>query len=327
MKSSVFVTGGNGFIGTTLCESLKKKFYVVNIDNNTLNSKFKINHGDYNYNFSIGNVKKIERAIIKHKPKYIFNLAAQSHVDNSIKNPLSFIKNNILETVKFLDIVRKNLFKLNKNFKFIHMSTDEVYGSIKKNSKKVFNEKSNLEPNSPYSSSKASVDLIINSYIKTFNFPAIIVRSSNNFGPYQHYEKLIPKIIFNSLSNKKIPIYAKGNQIREWLFVEDTVDYLKKIAIKGKLNEIYNIGSSIRLTNIELTHKILKYISQITKNDLNLYHQLISHVKDRPGHDFKYAISTKKITKIIKLNNKKNFDKQLKKTINWYFKIYKKNDH
>jgi len=320
MKSYVMVTGGDGFIGLNLCEYLSKKYRVINIDNNRLKSNFRKNLGYKNFRCSIGNKKKISKILKKYKPLAIYNLAAESHVDNSIKSPLPFIKNNINETIKFLDVIRKNKDDLNKKFRLIHMSTDEVYGSINKSSKKLFKEESILKPNSPYSSSKAAIDLIIRSYVKTYSLPIIIVRCCNNFGPYQHYEKLIPKIIHNAKNKIDIPIYDKGMQVREWIYVKDTVKLLVEIFKKGKISEIYNIGSSIRVTNIFLVNNILKVIAKKNNQNLSNFSTLIKFVKDRPAHDFKYAVSTKKIGKIIKLNKKYNFINKLKMTINWYLK-------
>lgn len=320
MKKFVIVTGGKGFIGYNLCNYLSKYYNVISIDNLNLKQIFKKKKFHKDYNFSIGNKKKIEVIIKKYKPLFIYNLAAESHVDNSIKNPSKIIKNNIGETYNFIQVVLNNISFLGKNFKFIHLSTDEVYGSIKKNSKKIFNENSNLLPNSPYSSSKAAIDLIIRSLVETYKFPAIIIRSCNNFGPYQHYEKLIPKIIQNAMKFKKIPIYAKGDQVREWVFVKDVIKQIHLISKKGLLGEIYNIGSGFRINNINLTKKILSKISYIQNIDKQKLFQLIENVKDRPGHDFKYAVSSKKTDKLIKYKYKSSFDDKLEETILWYKK-------
>jgi dTDP-glucose 4,6-dehydratase len=321
MKKNIIVTGGEGFIGSNLCTYLKNFYNVISIDNGNLKNPFKKINFYKNFNFSIGNKKKFIKVLRKYKPIFVFNLAAESHVDNSIKNPLKFFDNNIGETCNFLQVIVENLKFLNKDFRLIHLSTDEVYGSIEKNSQKIFKENFQLLPNSPYSSSKAAIDLIINSYNKTFSLPAIIVRSCNNFGPHQHYEKLIPKIISNSLSNKKIPIYAKGDQVREWIFVSDTVKQIFLIAKKGSVGEIYNIGSGVRVSNLTLTKKILLQMSELTKINKKKLFQLITHVKDRAGHDYKYAVCTKKLDKIIKYKPKLNFDDNIKETILWYKKI------
>ena len=320
MKSNVVVTGGKGFIGYNLCIHLSKYYNVINIDNYNLRQIFKKKKFYKDYNFSIGNKKKNKTILKKYKPIFIFNLAAESHVDNSIKNPSKIIKNNIGETYNLIQAVLDNISFLGKNFKFIHLSTDEVYGSIKKNSSKIFKENSNLLPNSPYSSSKAAIDLIIRSLIVTYQFPGIIIRSCNNFGPYQHYEKLIPKIIQNAMKLKKIPIYAKGNQIREWAFVNDVSQQIHLISKKGILGQIYNIGSGFRISNINLTKKILSKVSHIQKIDKQKLIQLIENVKDRPGHDFKYAVSSKKTDKLIRYKYKSSFDDKLEETILWYKK-------
>jgi dTDP-glucose 4,6-dehydratase len=320
MKKNVIVTGGEGFIGSHLCTYLQKFYNVISIDNRNLKNPFEKLNFYKNFNFSIGNQKKVRQVLKKYKPILVFNLAAESHVDNSIKSPLKIFKNNIEETYIFLQTIVENLKFLDKDFRLIHLSTDEVYGSIEKNSQKVFNENCKLSPNSPYSSSKAAIDLIINSYNKTFSLPSIVVRSCNNFGPYQHYEKLIPKVILNSLTNKKIPVYAKGNQIREWIFVSDTVKKILLIAKKGLVGDIYNIGSGIRVSNLTIIKKILLQVAQLTKINKRKLFQLITHVKDRPGHDFKYAVCNKKLGKLIKFKLKHNLDKNIKETILWFRK-------
>ena len=222
-------------------------------------------------------------------------------------------------TYNLLDI-SKNYLKKYKiyNFKFIHISTDEVYGSIDKRSKKTFSEKSKFLPNSPYAASKASSDLIARSWYKTYNFPIIITNCSNNFGPWQYPEKFIPVIIRNCLNYSNIPIYGSGENIREWIYVDDHVNYLIKLSKKGKIGETYNIGSGNEFSNIQIVKKICSYFDEKFKKDKS-HLSLISFVKDRAGHDFKYSINSDKLNKILPNIIKKNsFDTNFFKTIDWY---------
>ena len=324
MKNTIIITGGAGFIGQNLIETLVKKYKIINIDNFSL--KFPFKRKKYKnlktIKCSIGNKKKIEKIIRKFKPKYIFNLASETHVDVSINKPGYTIKNNVLNSYFFFETVKNNLKFLNKNFRFIQISTDEVYGSIGKYSNKKFTELSNLETNSPYSASKASCDLILNSFYKTFNFPVIITRGCNNFGEYQHFEKLIPKTIRSIIKKREIPIYDKGAQVREWIYSKDHCKMLDLISKKGKIGNIYNIGSGYKISNLKLVIKILRYM-KIHKNIKHSEKNLIKFVKDRPGHDFKYSLDTSKINKIKRFNFKSDFDQKLFKTIDWYLKSIK----
>ncbi len=322
MKKTIIITGGHGFIGKNLIEYLRGYYNIVNIDNSILKSPFKTkDHKIININSSIGNKKVISQVLKKYRPKLIFNLAAETHVDNSIMKPEKIVKNNIFETFKFLITIKKNLNLLGKNFKFIQISTDEVYGSIRKYSKQKFTENSKLETNSPYSASKASFDLILLSFIKTYKFPGIITRGCNNFGFYQHYEKLIPKIIKCCFYGKKIPIYDKGHQVREWIFAKDHCKIIKLISEKGEIGEIYNIGSGFRISNIKLTKKIIQYMSKKNLSQKKIGFELIQYVQDRPGHDFKYALNTDKIFKKFKIKFNKKFEYNLHKTIDWNVKF------
>ena len=243
--NNIIVTGGMGFIGSNLIELLIKKNYsVINIDKLSYSSnfynirKFKKNK-KYKFIRSDINNKKIHKIFNKYKPRCIFNLAAETHVDRSIDSPYPFIYSNILGVFNILEIF-KDYSKKNKNVKLIHISTDEVFGDIKKGKA---NEQARYKPSSPYAASKASSDLLISSYIKTYGIPAIITNCSNNYGPQQHPEKLIPKLIFNIINNLNLPIYGNGNNFREWIFVEDHCEALFKIFKKGELGHIYNIGS------------------------------------------------------------------------------------
>ena len=314
----IIVTGGLGFIGSNLIELLlKKKFKVINIDKVSYSSNF-YNTKEYNknknYKFikcSLGNQKKLLSIFKKYKPNCIFNLAAETHVDRSIDGPKNFIDSNIYGVFSLLEACKKFL-KINKNFKLIHISTDEVYGDIPKGKSK---ETDKYKPSSPYAASKASSDHLVFSYIRTFNIPAIITNCSNNYGPKQHPEKLIPKIIYNIFHNKILPIYGKGLNIREWIYVEDHCDALLKIFQKGKLGNFYNIGSNINLKNKDLVKKILKVAKLKVRIGKNVK---IKFVKDRPGHDIRYSLNSSKINKNINWKSKTSLNEGLKKTISWY---------
>ena len=258
MKIKVIVTGGLGFIGSNLIELLiKKKYFVINIDCNTYSSNY-YNTKDYkkNYKFikcNINNKKKIFNILSKYKPAAIFNLAAETHVDRSIDNPKAFIDSNILGVFNLLEAFRK-FHKKNINSKLIHISTDEVYGDILIGRS---NENFTYKPSSPYSASKASSDHLVYSYFRTYKLPVIITNCSNNYGPKQHPEKLVPKLIYNILNNKPLPIYGKGKNSREWIYVKDHCEALIKVYQKGKVGEFYNIGSNKNLNNLEVCRNLI----------------------------------------------------------------------
>ncbi len=317
----ILITGGSGFIGTNLINFLlkEKKFKIFNLDIFSYAStpdKFKEYYKNKNYFFikgNIGNTSLVEKIIKKNNFEVIFNLAAYSHVDKSIDEPKTFIKNNILSNLNFIDLIylctKNNKF----NGKFINISTDEVYGS---NLKNPSNEESCLNPNSPYSASKASIDHIIRSYNKTFKLPYINVRCCNNFGPYQFSEKFIPTIITNIFANKKIPLYGDGKYFREWIYVEEFCSALYNIYLKGKINNIYNVGTNQRLSNFELAKTLQNIIKKKFKTEFNK--DLIQYVIDRPGHDRSYKLNSNKIRKDTNWKNKEKLETSLLKTIMWY---------
>ena len=312
----IIVTGGLGFIGSNLIELLiKKKYFIINIDKVTYSSNL-YNVKEFksfkNYKFikcNIGN-KKIYKIFNKYKPICIFNLAAETHVDRSIDNPDKFIKSNILDVYKLLESFKK--FVKNNKCKLIHISTDEVYGDIL-NGRST--EKFPYNPSSPYAASKAASDHLVNSYIRTYKIPAMVTNCSNNYGPKQHPEKLIPKLIFNILNNSYLPIYGKGLNSREWIYVKDHCEALYKIFLNGKIGSFYNIGSNKNLNNIQVTKELLK----IAKKTIKVGEKVkIKFIKDRPGHDKRYALNSKKIIKELNWRPKTNFNKGLKLTFAWY---------
>lgn len=316
-KNTIFVTGGLGFIGSNLISLLiKKNFKVINIDKVSYSSSF-YNVKDLiknkNYKFvkcNILNKQKILHLLNKEKPLAIFNIAAETHVDRSIDSPYSFIKNNILGVFYMLEALRE-YHKNNKNFKFIHISTDEVYGDVLQGRTK---ENYPYKPRSPYAASKASSDHLAYSYFATYNLPVVITNCSNNYGPRQHPEKLLPKIIYNLINNKNVPIYGDGKNSREWIFVDDHCEALIKVFKRGKIGEFYNIGSNENMNNLEITNKIFKIFKKLklpTKSK-------ILFVKDRPGHDKRYALNSNKIFNELKWTSKINIDNGLYKTVLWY---------
>ena len=316
---NVIITGGSGFIGSNLVDYLiKKRYFVVNLDKLTYSSNKYINKTRNNKNYKlikidIINKKEIIKIIKKYKPKIIFNLAAETHVDRSIDGPSNFIHTNINGTFNLLESLRF-LKKEKINPRLVHVSTDEVYGDIKKGSRS--NENYRYEPSSPYSASKASADHLVKSYIRTYKLNAVISNCCNNFGPYQFPEKLIPKVISNIFNNKELPIYAKGENSREWIHVLDHCEALFTLYLKGKNGESYNVGTGINLKNLELVKKIIKICKLMNIKIGNK--TKIKFVKDRPGHDLRYALDSKKIFKQLKWKPKINFNKGLKETIFWY---------
>jgi len=317
----VIVTGGLGFIGSNLISILKKKYFVINIDKVTYASNFKnIDSKIKNYKFykqDINNKIFITKILKKYNPSIIFNLAAETHVDRSIDGPKKFIESNILGVFNLLESIKN----YKKKIKLIHISTDEVYGDIKKNHKSK--EEDRYNPSSPYSASKASGDLLIKSYIRTYKIPAIITNCCNNFGPNQYPEKLIPTIIYNIINGKPIPIYGKGKNVREWIYVEDHCNALIKIAEKGVIGENYNIGSGTVLNNIQIAKKIILNFKKIINNQ-NIKNK-IYFVKDRPGHDLRYCLNSSKIKNKLKWKCKSSFDVRLNETIIWYINKFKDN--
>jgi dTDP-glucose 4,6-dehydratase len=307
----ILVTGGSGFIGKNFILKRLNEYnddIILNIDKLTYASnKEDILDSRYRHEkIDICDEKSISGIIKDFKPNCIVHFAAESHVDNSIENPSEFINTNIVGTFNLL----KNsfeYFKSNDQFRFLHVSTDEVYGSLGKEGK--FTEDTPYDPRSPYSAAKASSDHLVRAYFHTYGFPGIITNCSNNYGPYQNKEKFIPKIIDNILVGKKIPVYGKGDNIRDWLYVEDHCDALNLVLEKGKFGETYNIGGDCEMTNIDIVMDITSLITGV---------DLITFVEDRLGHDFRYAIDHSKITRDLGWKPKTTFEDGIKKTIKWY---------
>ncbi len=314
----VLVTGGLGFIGSNLIKLLiKKNYYVINIDKISYSSnKYNVKEYDNNKNYKFIkldiNSKKLTKIFKRYKPIGVFNLAAETHVDRSIDNPSNFIKSNIVGTFNLLESFRR-FHKSYSNTKLIHISTDEVFGDVLTGRS---NENFKYKPSSPYAASKASSDHLVSAYVRTFRIPAIITNCSNNYGPCQHPEKLIPKLIYNIINNRELPIYGNGKNSREWIYVMDHCEGLLKVFLKGEIGEFYNIGSNKNLNNLQIT----KYLIDIAKKYIVIGKKVkIKFVKDRPGHDLRYALNSYKIKSKLKWYPKTKIFDGLNKTFLWYY--------
>jgi dTDP-glucose 4,6-dehydratase len=312
----IIVTGGLGFIGSNLIDLLlKKNYFVINVDMATYSSNYynvKEFKDSKNYKFIKLDIKnkKFKNILFKYKPIGIFNLAAETHVDRSIDNPDSFIKSNIIGVYNLLENFKS--YSITNKSKLIHISTDEVYGDILTGRS---DEKYPYQPSSPYAASKAASDHLVSSYVRTYKIPAIVTNCSNNYGPKQHPEKLIPKLIYNILNNKPLPIYGKGTNSREWIYVKDHCEALIKVFHKGIVGEFYNIGSNKNLNNLEVCKNLIKVSKDLYSQGKNVK---INFVKDRPGHDVRYALNSNKIKEKLKWKPKTNFEKGIKLTFDWY---------
>jgi len=314
----IIVTGGLGFIGSNLIDLLiSKNYYVINIDKVTYSSNFynTLEHkNSKNYKFLKCDIKnkKIKNIIFKYKPSAIFNLAAETHVDRSIDDPESFIQSNIVGVFNLLECFKEYTKKYKS--KLIHISTDEVYGDILSGRS---TENYPYKPSSPYAASKAASDHLVSSYVRTYKIPAIITNCSNNYGPKQHPEKLMPKLIYNILKNKPLPIYGKGTNSREWIYVKDHCEALLKIFTNGRIGEFYNIGSNKNLNNLQVVKEIIK----VSKSRIDVGKKVkILFVKDRPGHDIRYALNSNKIKNKLGWYTRTNFRQGIKLTFDWYNK-------
>tara|TARA_B100000029_G_scaffold4403_1_gene5050 strand:+ start:2790 stop:3803 length:1014 start_codon:yes stop_codon:yes gene_type:complete len=323
MKTFI-VTGGLGFIGSNLIDLLISKNYnVINIDKVTYSSNF-YNTKDFekskNYKFLKCDIRnrKIKKIFFKFKPTGIFNLAAETHVDRSIDSPKIFIQSNIVGVFNLLECFKEYSKKYKS--KLIHVSTDEVYGDVLSGRS---SENYAYKPSSPYAATKAASDHLVNSYVRTFKIPAIITNCSNNYGPKQHPEKLIPKLIYNILNNKPLPIYGRGKNSREWIYVKDHCEALLKVFTKGKVGEFYNIGSNKNLNNLQVSKELINASKKINKIGKKVK---ILFIKDRPGHDIRYALNSNKIKKSLNWYPRTNFRQGIRLTLDWYYnnkKYYK----
>jgi len=329
---TILITGGAGFIGSALIRNLGKNSEnkIINIDKLTYSGNLESLRslkGRKNYIFEkldICDSINLQRVINESKPDLVIHLAAESHVDRSIDGPIDFIQTNIFGTFNILECVRvyyQSLKGLKKdNFRFLHVSTDEVYGDLK-NTNNFFSEETRYDPSSPYSASKASSDHLVRAWHRTYNLPVLITNCSNNYGPFQFPEKLIPHMILSAIKIKPLPVYGDGNQIRDWLYVDDHVSAIMSVALKGKPGETYNVGGNNEIKNIEVVQKICSILDElipINNSELNSYSELITYVEDRPGHDVRYAIDSSKINKNLGWRPNENFESGIRKTIMWY---------
>lgn len=317
----IIVTGGAGFIGTHVVKLFVKKYphyHIFNLDaltyaGNLENLKDIEHYANYHFiKADITDEKQIQKIFSDIQPNAVIHLAAESHVDRSIMNPNQFVFTNVLGTINLLNAARQI-----KNFHlFYHISTDEVYGSLGETG--YFTETTAYDPRSPYSASKASSDHFVSAYFHTYHLPVIISNCSNNYGPYQFPEKLIPLCIHNILSEKPLPIYGKGENVRDWLYVEDHARAIDLIFHKGKIGETYNIGGNSEKKNIEVVQTLCKILNKKQNKPDGYYEKLITFVKDRAGHDLRYAIDFSKLKKELQWQPSVNFEEGIEKTIDWY---------
>lgn len=328
----ILITGGAGFIGSALVRYIikEKNDEVLNIDALTyagnLDSLKDVSQNK-KYSFkqaNICNFEEIKKAFLEFKPNVVMHLAAESHVDRSIDGPKDFIQTNVIGTFNLLEIAKEYYLNLGieekKNFKFHHISTDEVYGDLE-GTEELFTEETSYKPSSPYSATKASSDHLVRAWGRTYGLPIVVTNCSNNYGPYHFPEKLIPHMILNALNGKPLPVYGDGQQVRDWLFVEDHAEALYIVATQGKIGETYNIGGHNEKKNIEVVSFICNELEELAPNNkknISKYSDLITYVKDRPGHDVRYAIDASKIQKELNWKPKETFESGMKKTIKWY---------
>lgn len=326
----ILVTGGAGFIGSAVIRHIisDTQNSVVNVDKLTyagnLESLVDVSDNE-RYAFEqvdICNAEELKRVFAEHKPDAVMHLAAESHVDRSIDGPDEFIQTNIVGTYNILEVTRAYWTSLPENrkqdFRFHHISTDEVYGDLE-GTTDLFTETTSYAPSSPYSASKASSDHLVRAWQRTYGLPTIITNCSNNYGPYHFPEKLIPLVILNALDGKPLPIYGKGDQIRDWLYVEDHARALYKVVTEGVIGETYNIGGHNEKQNIEVVKTICQILDELhPKANEQAYESLITFVKDRPGHDLRYAIDASKIANELNWTPDESFESGIRKTVKWY---------
>ena len=331
----LIVTGGAGFIGSAVIRYIIQNTQdcVVNVDKltyagNLENLREVVSSDRYVFDqVDICNRAKLERVFSVHQPDAIMHLAAESHVDRSIDGPAAFIETNIVGTYTLLEVARSYWQGLDDTrkqaFRFHHISTDEVYGDLPHPAEAddatqhLFTETTAYAPSSPYSASKASSDHLVRAWMRTYGFPVLVTNCSNNYGPYHFPEKLVPLMILNALEGKPLPVYGKGDQIRDWLYVEDHARALFKVVTEGKVGETYNIGGHNEKQNIDVVHTICDILQELAPADAN-YRDLITNVQDRPGHDRRYAIDASKIRRDLAWEPEETFESGIRKTVQWY---------
>ncbi len=322
------VTGGSGFIGTNFINyilknnndikiiNLDKITYAGNINNQirTDENKYKLIKGD------ICDIKLVEKLFEEYSFDFVVHFAAETHVDRSIDTPINFIQTNIIGTLNLLNqsLEYWNASSKKKSFKFLHISTDEVYGSLGSEGK--FTEENPYNPSSPYSASKASADHLVRSWNKTYGLPTLITNCSNNYGPYQFPEKLIPLIIINCINEKSLPVYGDGQNIRDWLYVIDHCEAIQCVLEEGRAGQTYNIGGDHEVKNIDIVNTICRILNDLLPRNNGDYEELINFVEDRPGHDFRYAIDSTKLKNELGWKPRTSFSDGIKNTIKWYLK-------
>ena len=334
-NKKILITGGAGFIGSAVIRYIinNTEDSVINVDKltyagNLENLKEIENSNRYKFErVDICNISELDRVYSVHEPDVIMHMAAESHVDNSIDKPSAFIETNIIGTFNLLEVSKNYFQKLEKNkresFRFHHVSTDEVYGDLPHPDEditahtKLFTERSSYAPSSPYSASKASADHLVRAWMRTYGLPVLLSNCSNNYGPYHFPEKLIPLVILNAIDGKKLPIYGKGDQIRDWLYVDDHAHALYNVITEGKVGETYNIGGNNEQKNINVVYTICDVLNDLAPSKHN-YRDLILYVNDRPGHDRRYAIDISKIKFELGWEPSETFETGIRKTVQWY---------
>ncbi|MDW1575876.1 dTDP-glucose 4,6-dehydratase [Vibrio sp. Vb2880] len=329
----ILITGGSGFIGSAVVRFIlgNTNDSVVNLDCLTYagneesipESNLHVDRYDFRQ-VNICDIELVRKVLLETKPDAIMHLAAESHVDRSIDRPSDFIQTNLVGTFNMLEAAREYWVSLpeerKSNFRFHHISTDEVYGDLEGTSD-LFTENTSYKPSSPYSASKAGSDHLVRAWGRTYGLPILVTNCSNNYGPYHFPEKLIPHMILNALDGKALPVYGDGNQVRDWLFVEDHARALYTVVIEGKIGETYNIGGHNEKKNIEVVKSICELLDELAPNKpkgITKYQDLITYVKDRPGHDVRYAIDASKIERELGWRPEESFESGIRKTVEWY---------